>query len=44
MHAMLKEQGQAIKKLKKRHELSKHTTLNLQHCIDSICDFLDELS
>jgi hypothetical protein len=44
MHAMLKEQGQAIKKLKKRHELSKRTTLNLQHHIDSICDSLDELS
>jgi hypothetical protein len=44
MHAMLKEQGQAIKKLKKRHELSKRTTLNLQHRIDSICDSLDDLS
>jgi hypothetical protein len=44
MHAMLKEQKQEIKKLKKRHELSKRTTLNLQHRIDSICDSLDELS
>jgi hypothetical protein len=44
MHAMLKDQKQEIKKLKKRHELSKRTTLNLQHHIDSICDSLDELS
>jgi hypothetical protein len=30
--------------MKKRHELSKWTTANLQHRIDSICDSLDELS
>jgi hypothetical protein len=41
---MLKEQRQEIKKLKKRHELSKCTTTNLQHRIDSICNSLDELS
>jgi hypothetical protein len=44
MHAiMLKDQKHEIKK-KKRHELSKWTTANLQHRIDSICDSLDELS
>jgi hypothetical protein len=44
MHAMLKDQKHEIKKLKKRHELSKRTTTNLQHRIDSICDSLDDLS
>jgi hypothetical protein len=44
MHSMLKEQRHEIKKLKKRNELSKRTTINLQNRIDSICNSLDELS
>jgi hypothetical protein len=44
MHAMLKEQRHEIKKLKKRHEHSKRTTIDLQNRLESLCDSLDELS